>query len=185
MASFIYPGVPEKAAYKIDAGHTAVTIQVKRFGVVNVMGRFGDVDGTVTYDPENINSLAADVTIKVDSYSANNGGGEDAVKSPAFLDAAKYPEIKFKVKSASVKGGRNVVTADLTIHGVTKEVEFPFEVTGPKLDLPTRKQSIGIEGSLTINRQDYGIAFNRQLPTGDAIVGNEVKIDLLVLAIQE
>ncbi|MEP1096412.1 MAG: YceI family protein [Cyclobacteriaceae bacterium] len=167
--------------YVIDPGHSSVQIQVERFGVVDVVGRFKDVSGNITYDESNASKTTADALIKVESYDANNAGGEDAVKSKAFLDAGTYAEISFKSKSVS----NNVLTGDLTIHGVTNEVQLPFTIKGPLLDLPTRKQSIAATASVTINRQDYGISFDRKLPSGASIVGNDVKITLIVLALAE
>ena len=171
--------------YDIDPGHTSVQIKVKRFGVVNVVGRFRDVSGTITYDKDDLQKTSANVTIKVDSYDANNDGGEDAIKGPAFLDAATYPEITFRGTNLITKGNEQYLAGDLTIHGVTNKVELPFTITGPKPDLPTKKMSVGVESTLMINRQDYGVSFDRALPTGDAIVGNEVTIELIVLALAQ
>jgi len=185
LASVLFLGQVAAQKYIIDPGHSSVQIQVERFGVVDVVGRFKDVSGSISFDAADPSKTAADASIKVASYDANNTGGEDAVKSPAFLDAATYPEISFKSKSVSTANGENVLTGDLTVHGVTKEVQLPFTIKGPLLDLPTRKQSISTTASITINRQDYGIAFDRKLPSGASIVGNDVKITLIILALAE
>ncbi len=171
--------------FKIDAGHSNVQIQVERFGVVDVIGRFKDVNGTITFNKDDISKTEANAAIKVDSYDANNVGGEGAVKSKAFLDAGTYPEITFKSKSVVVKEGKQYLVGDLTIHGTTNQIELPFEVKGPLLDLPTQKQSIAFNASITINRQDYGVSFDRKLPNGTLIVGNDIKITLNILAIAE
>ena len=185
VVAFLMVGGVYGQTYDIDPGHTSVQIKVKRFGVVDVVGRFREVSGTVTYNPDDMQKTAADVTIKVASYDANNKGGEDAVKSPAFLDAEGFPDIKFVGSGVVTKSNRQYLTGELTIHGVPNKVELPFEITGPKPDLPTKKMSVGIEASLTINRQDYGVSFDRTLPNGDAIVGNEVTIELIVLALAQ
>lgn len=171
--------------YKIDSGHSSVQIQVERFGVVDVVGRFKDVQGDIQYNAEDIGKTSASAVITVESYDANNEGGENAVKSAAFLDAASYPEISFKGISATVKDGKNYLKGNLTIHGVSNEIELPFSIKGPMLDLPTQKQSIAFQAWITINRQDYGVSFDRQLPNGTKIVGNDVKITLNILAIAE
>ena len=82
--------------YTIDASHSSVQIQVERFGVVDVIGRFKDVSGTISYSKEDVTQTKADASISVESYDANNKGGEDAVKSAIFLDAKSFPEITFK-----------------------------------------------------------------------------------------
>jgi len=171
--------------YIIDAGHSNIQISVERFGVVNVNGRFKAVEGTIYFDKADASKTTANAVIKVDSYDANNAGGEGAVKSKAFLDATTYPEISFKGTKTNVKDGKMYLVGDLTIHGVTKTIELPYTIKGPLMDLPTQKQSIAFNASITINRQDYGISFDRKLPNGTSIVGNDIKITLSILAIAE
>lgn len=167
-------------SFTIDPGHTAITSKVQRFGMVNVLGRFNEVSGTIDYN-EDLTRLSTRVTIKTASYSSNNSGGEDAVKSPAFLDVANYPEITFVSTGVSQNGDRLTMTGNLTIHGVTKEVSFPFSLLEPFKD-PTGAMTIAANASLTIDRQDFGIRFNRKLPNGKDFIGNEVSIELNVLA---
>lgn len=171
--------------YKIDSGHSSVQIQVERFGVVDVIGRFKAVDGTIHYNDKDFSKTQAEAVIQVASYDANNTGGEEAVKSKAFLNEKEYPGIKFKSKKTITKSGVNYLIGDLTIHGVTKEIELPYAVKGPLLDLPTKKQSIAFKASITINRQDYGVSFNAKLPSGTSIVGDDIKITLTILGIAE
>ncbi len=168
--------------FKIDAEHTAVTSKVQRFGMVDVLGRFNKVDGTITYNTDPT-KISADVTIAADSYSSNNKGGEDAVKGPAFLNVASYPEIKFQSQSVEKRGNDLWMKGQLTIHGKTNSVEFPFSLIEPAKD-PTGLNTLAVFASIKINRQDYGIAFSRKLPNGKDVIGNEVTIELNVLAAQ-
>jgi len=171
--------------YIIDASHSAVQIQVERFGVVDVIGRFKDVSGEITFTADDIYKTSANAIIKVASYDANNVGGEEAVKSKAFLDAETYPEITFESIKTIVKEDKSYLVGNLTIHGVTNEIELPFSLKGPLLDLPTQKQSVAFNASIIVNRQDYGISFDRKLPDGTSIVGNDVEIKIIALAIAE
>lgn len=168
----------------IDPSHTAITSKVQRFGMVDVLGRFNEVQGSITYDSNDLGKTSAQITIKTASYKSNNLGGEDAVKSNAFLDVANFPEMTFKSKHVQVKGEELSMTGDLTIHGVTKEVTFPFTFLKPFKD-PTRANTVAASASLTINRQDFGIKFSRKLPNGKEFIGNEVLIELNVLAVEE
>lgn len=168
----------------IDPGHTAITSKVQRFGMVDVVGRFNEVEGFITYDNNDFSKLIAEVTIKTASYASNNLGGEDAVKSSAFLDVAAYPEMIFKSTSVSIDREKFMMTGNLTIHGVTKQVTFPFKFLSPFKD-PTRANTVAASASLTINRQDYGIQFSRKLPNGKEFIGNEVYIELNVLAVEQ
>jgi len=182
--SFFFISETKAQNYIIDEGHSSVQVNVERFGVVDVSGRFKSVQGTITFDKDDMSKTKANATILVDSYDANNKGGEDAVKG-VFLEAHKYPEIKFEGLSVIEKNKEYFLVGNLTIHGVTKSIELPFTVKGPLLDLPTQKQSIAFNASITINRQDYGIAFDRKLPNGISLVSNDVKITLMILAIAE
>ncbi|NNK88051.1 MAG: YceI family protein [Flavobacteriaceae bacterium] len=171
--------------YKIDSGHSSVQINIERFGVIDVVGRFKDVQGSISFNTDDPTATSASSVIKVDSYDANNIGGEEAVKSPAFLDAAKYPEITFQSKSTKEEEGQMYLIGDLTIHGTTNEIALPYTIKGPLMDLATQKMSVAFQAKTTINRQDYGVSFDRQLPNGTKIVGDEVDITLTVLAIEE
>lgn len=168
----------------IDPGHTAVTSKVQRFSMVDVLGRFNEVEGSIIYDSNDLSKISAEVTIKTASYTSNNLGGEDAVKSAAFLDVANFPEMTFKSKQVEVNGETLNMTGNLTIHGVTKEVTFPFTFLKPFKD-PTRANTVAASASLTINRQDFGIKFSRKLPNGKEFIGNEVYIELNVLAVEQ
>ncbi len=171
--------------YVIDNDHSSVQIQIERFGVIDVVGRFKNIAGQISYNPEDTTKTNASATIQVESYDANSVGGEEAVKSKVFLDAATYPEITFKSSKTILKEGKNYLIGILTIHGVSNEIELPFSIKGPLLDLPTQKQSIAFLASTTINRQDYGINFDRKLSSGVSIIGNDVNINLIVLALAQ
>ncbi|MBT8394598.1 MAG: YceI family protein [Flavobacteriaceae bacterium] len=171
--------------YKIDPGHSNVQIKVERFGVIDVVGRFKDLEGTIIYDEGDLSKTTAESTIKVDSYDANNLVGEDAVKSVIFLDVANHPNITFESKSVLIKDTSNFLIGDLTIRGVTNEIQLPFTIKGPLMDLASQKQSIAFNAQTTINRQDYGIELKRALPNGIKLVADEVDITLNILAIAE
>jgi polyisoprenoid-binding protein YceI len=170
--------------FVIDQGHTAITSKVQRFGMVDVLGRFNQVEGYIIYAKDDLSKLSTQVTIKTSSYSSNNIAGENAVKSPAFLDVASFPEITFKSKTVQIKNENISMTGDLTIHGVTKEVTFDFTFLKPFKD-PTRANTVAAKATLTINRKDFGINFSRKLPNGEEFIGNQVQIDLNVLAVEQ
>ncbi len=187
---FFYIGLLSSVAvqaqtYKIDPGHTAITTKVMRFGVVNVVGRFNRVSGSITYNPNDLSTTKGEIFITTDSYTANNVDGEAAVKGPGFLDVANFPEMKFSVAKLTKAGNGFMVEGSLILHGVTKTIIFPASINGPLIDLPTGKQSIGISGALVVNRQDYGLKMARKTPDGRELVGSEVAIEINLLAIAE
>lgn len=127
--------------FQIDNGHTSITTRIMRFEVVKVIGRFNSVSGTVNYNAADVSKTTAGIKILSDSYSANNAEGENAIKSPVFLDAKKYPEINLVVKELIRNAGGFDVKADLTLHGVTKEIFIP-SYTHRTFDRPTNSKAI-------------------------------------------
>ena len=184
LAVLIIAGTPIFAQeYVIDPGHTAVMSKAVRLGAAKVVGRFNDVSGSLVFNPATPAATTAEILIKADSYSANNTNGENAVKGDGFLNVKAFPEIKASIKGLMKTERGYVAKTNLTLHGVTKEVMVAVVITGPVLDLPTQKQSIGISGSVIINRQDFGITFSRKGPNNIEIVGNEVEIMIEALAV--
>ncbi len=172
-------------SYIVDAGHSSFQSKVIRFGVVPVVGRFTDVSGKLTYDSEDLSKTSAEIIIKTDSYDANNSGGEDAVKSDAFLNVAEFPEIRFELISLTSEGDNYKAKGTLELHGVKKSIECPVSIVGPSMDLPTRKQSVGIMGSLAIDRTAYEVGREMKLPNGMVVIDNTVLIDFVILGIAE
>jgi len=170
-------------SFEIDKGHSAVLMKVQRFGVVNVIGRFGEIAGTIHYNSDEISGTSINISAETNSYRANNLAGETSAMSPAFLDAAAYPTLSFTASEVKSTDTGLEVTGNLTVHGVTKEIKFDGKIIGPLVDLPTRKQSVALQGTIWINRLDYGVGPDRNLPDGREIIGNKVQIDLEILAI--
>jgi len=97
------------------------------------------------------------------------------LRSADFFDVNNFPKISFKSKSVNRSAGNNVLVGDLTIHGVTREVELPYKIKGP-MKGPTGETRIGFEASTVINRKDYGLTWSKTLETGGIIVGEELEL---------
>ena len=171
--------------YVIDASHSAVLMKVQRFGVVNVVGRFGEVTGLMEFYADEPERSQMNITVTVDSYTANNPGGEESARGPAFLDGANHPNINFALTKLNKLETGWQALGNLTIKGITKEVELKADMVGPKMDLPTQKQSIALSGTIKINRLDFGVGPDKTLPDGTEIIGNEVTIMLELLGIAQ
>ncbi|MGB7922192.1 MAG: YceI family protein [Pyrinomonadaceae bacterium] len=163
--------------YEIDTAHTFVTFTIDHLGLSKAKGSFRDVTGAITYDPKDISKSAVEVNIKTASINTNNEGRDKHLRSPDFFDAEKYPEMTFKSKRVEKRGADYVAIGDLTIHGVTKEVQMPFKLTGPVKDMGGNMR-MGVDANLKVNRQDFGITWSKTLDTGGLLVGNEVSIDI-------
>jgi polyisoprenoid-binding protein YceI len=168
--------------YKIDPVHTTVGFAVKHMVVNTVHGRFTDCNGQILYDDKDPAKSSVNVTIKTASINTENAQRDAHLKSADFLNVEKFPEITFQSKSLEKKADGFVAHGMLTIRGVSKEVDLPFKVNGP-INVGGNGL-LGAEASLTINRQDYGVAWSQSLAPGELVVGNDVKIDINVEAKQ-
>jgi polyisoprenoid-binding protein YceI len=162
--------------YVVDPAHTNVGFTVRHLVISNVHGNFKDFTGTIIFDEKDPSACSITGSIRTNSVNTGNENRDKDLKSDNFFDEEKYPEITFKSTKVEKMGDAYQVTGDLTIRGVTKEVSFPVEVSGPVNAFGTKK--IGIEFSLTINRQDYGLKWNKTLESGGLVVGDDVKIDI-------
>jgi len=165
--------------YSIDPAHTSFTFTVKHMMISNVPGSFDKFSGEITYDPANVAASKADVSIDVDSINTHIAKRDAHLKSPDFFDAAKFPAITF----TSTKFTATEITGNLTMHGVTKEVTIPVTISGPVDEMG--HQAIGITGTLTLNRQDYGVNWNKTLDKGGLAVSNDVNIAISIEADQK
>jgi polyisoprenoid-binding protein YceI len=163
--------------FTIDPVHSSFAFTVKHMMISNVPGEFDKFSGQVIYSPTDLAASSANVTIDTASINTRNDKRDAHLKSPDFFDAAKFPSITF----VSTKFTSTSIIGNLTMKGVTKEVTIPVTIAGP---VKTMKggQSIGITGSLVVNRQDYGINWNKALDQGGWAVSNDVNITVSIEA---
>jgi len=135
----------------------------------------------VTWDPDNPASSKVEATIDVSSLHTRDEQRDGHLKSAEFFDLAKYPDIKFASKSVQADGHNEyLVKGDMTIHGVTREVELQVEGPTPEVKDPWGNLKAGAAAAAKINRKDFGLTWNAPLETGGVMVGEEVKINLEV-----
>lgn len=168
--------------YQLDPIHTFVNFGVERFMVGEVTGHFNEFSGTIHYNPKDISQTNISATIQVESIDTGFETRDGHLKSSIWLDAENYPDMVFKSKKVDLVEEQLMITADLTIHGVTKELTFPVDVKGP-FDDPTKNTTLGLSADLQINRQDFGITFSKKMDNGHLFIGNEVLISIRALAV--
>lgn len=162
--------------YKIDPVHSQVGFKVRHF-VAKVSGRFAKFQGTIQVDPKDIAKSSVEVTIDAASINTDNEGRDKHLRSADFFEVEKFPVITFKSSSVKeVAKGKLEVTGTLTIRGVAKQVTFPITNAGTREVRPGKVVAGFIDGTLRINRMDFGIKY------GPAVVGEDVDIELNVEA---
>lgn len=170
------------ADYRIDSAHSGASFSVKHMMVSNVKGQFSKVAGTISYDEKNPTAISVEATIDVTTINTNEPKRDAHLKSADFFDVEKFPTMTFKSKKA-VKGGRGLLlTGDLTMHGVTKEVTLDVEVSPEMKGMRPGVLVRGANATTKVNRKDFGLNWNRAIEAGGVVVGEEVSISIDVEA---
>jgi polyisoprenoid-binding protein YceI len=163
----------QAGSWKIDPMHTSAQFSVRHLGVSTVRGAFTKVSGSATFDPADPSKTALDATIDATSVDTRVEMRDNDLRSPNFLDTAKFPTITFHAKQTKAAGaGKLQITGDLTIHGVTKEVVLDVDGPSAAIKDPWGNQRIGASASTKVKRQDFGV---NGLP---AVVGDEITITI-------
>ncbi len=179
LATRSYDGVtiPEPGTFVIDSAHTTVGFVARHLMVSKVRGSFDDITGSITVggDP-----LASSVEVKIAAASINTGAPDrdNHLRSGDFLDAETYPHLYFRsLRVARGAGTEFDLVGELTIRGVTREVELEVEFDGIVLN-PWGQEVIGFTATTEIDREEFGITWNQALETGGVLVGKKVKIEI-------
>lgn len=179
------------AEYGFDKAHSHIGFSVKHI-LSKVPGEFKDYDGSFSFDPAKPESGKIDVTIQTASISTDNDMRDKHLQSPDFFDAEKYPTLTFKSTSVAKGEGDNkyIVVGDLTMHGVTKSVTLNVDYLGAD-SMPMGKDGkmtakiVGFSATTSVDRRDFGLAFNKVLASGNLMVGNDVDITLDVAGMDQ
>ena len=176
--------VTATGTYSIDPSHSRIGFVARHAMVTKVRGSFNEFAGSGYFDAENPTNSSVSLTIRAASIDTRNADRDAHLRSNDFFDMDTYPEITFTSTSVEPTGEDNFrVTGDLTIKGVTKPVTVDFEYTGTATD-PFGNQRIGLEGSTTVNRKDWGVNWNAALEAGGVLVGEKVTLEFEVSAIR-
>ena len=169
--------------WKTDAIHSNVGFSVKHMGVSTVRGQFTDFDGTLEVAEDG--SAKAYGTVKTASVDTKEPQRDEHLRSPDFFDAANHPELAFQSTSIQPQDEDTFkIAGELTINGVTREVELDGEVTGSDVD-PQGNTRVGLEITGELSRKDYDMKFNAALGSGNLVVSDRVKLALDISAVKQ
>jgi polyisoprenoid-binding protein YceI len=175
----------ETGEYAIDPAHTRIGFVARHAMVTKVRGSFNQFSGTARIDGEDPRRSSVTVNIKADSIDTRNADRDAHLRTNDFLLVAEHPEITFVSTSVEPNGDNGFdITGDLTIRGVTKPVTVPFSNEGTVVD-PFGNTRLGLEGSATINRKDFGVSWNAALETGGVLVSDKIVLEFEVAAIKQ
>ena len=139
--------------------------------LMNADGRFHRLSGEIVVDTKDL--ATAKVTLSIEAGSIDTGIGmrDNHLRSEDFFDIRKFPAITFESQRVEGTGRRVNVLGQLTVHGVTREIAVPVEVSMSDLALVA-------SGELVINRRDYGIVYQSFLNP----IADDVRVSFTVRA---
>lgn len=168
--------------YTLDPTHTRIGFVARHAMVTKVRGAFNEFEGTATVDGD-LADATIEVTIQAASIDTRNEQRDGHLRSNDFLAMDEFPTITFRSTAVEAQGETLEVTGDLTIKGTTRSVTVPFEFEGAATD-PFGNERVGFEGSVTVNRKDFGVEWNAPLETGGVLVSEKITLEFEISAIK-
>jgi polyisoprenoid-binding protein YceI len=173
-----FSALAQTLEWKIDPAHSTAQFTVRHLGISNVSGTFTKVSGTVALNDKDITQSQVNASIDVSSVDTRVENRDKDLKSPNFFEVDKYPTIDFKSKRIVKSGDKLQVIGDLTIHGTTREVTLDGDGPTAEITDPWGNTRRGFSASTSINRKDFNLVYNNLLKSGEAVVGDTVKIQI-------
>lgn len=171
--------------YTIDPSHSRVGFVARHAMITKVRGAFNDVEGSGRFDPANPAASDLTVSIKTASIDTRSEDRDGHLRSADFFDVEKYPTITFASTGIEAVSDTDYrITGDLTIKDVTRPVTFDVEFAGTAVD-PFGNSRLGLEGSTTVSRKEWGLTWNTALEAGGVLVGDKVVLELEISAIAD
>lgn len=144
--------------YKIDPNHTDVIAGWSHFGFSNPVAHFGQVDGSIVYDAENVGASSVEVTIPLAGLNSHVGDFDEHLRSADFFDAAKYPNITFKSTKVEAAGERKLkVTGNLTVKDQTRPAVLDVTINKIGEQPMAKRGAAGFDATTVLKRSDFGV----------------------------
>jgi len=169
------------ADYEIDTkgAHAFIQFKISHLGTSWLLGRFNTFSGDFSYDSENPNASSIALTVDTNSIDSNHAERDKHLRGKDFLNVSEFPKATFKSTSYADNGnGTGTLKGDLTLHGVTKNIEIAVTKVGEGAD-PWGGYRAGFEGHTKLRLKDFDINYN----LGPA--SEEVRMELHVEGIRK
>lgn len=174
------PAAAQAVTWTIDPGHSTAQFTVRHMLVANVHGEFDGPTGTVAFDPARIaDTLKVHAVLDSRTINTRNAQRDRDLKSAGFFDVEKFTQITFvSTRVVNVTAGHFALVGNLTMHGVTKEVQLDVEGPTPAVKDLDGHARVGATATTLVDRRDFGLRYNELIEGGGAVVGNDVRITI-------
>jgi polyisoprenoid-binding protein YceI len=179
------------ATWIFEPGHTAAEFRARHMMVTWVRGLFKDIHGKLELDFDRCIDATFEGEIDAAGLWTGQPARDEHLRSADFFDVDSHPKISFMGRFTEQTGGTTFKgEVELTIRGLTRTVPLdvhylgewrtPFWVDGENKGELRR---IGLESTARINRHDFGVSWQDEIPGGGVVVSNEIELILDVEAI--
>ncbi len=162
--------------WSVDPVHSNVGFGIKHNTVMTFQGSFGEFAGSL--DDGRLEGIAKVASVEVDDENL-----AAHLQTPDFFDAEQFPELRFASTSVARDGDKVSIDGELTIKGETAPVELVGTISGPVTD-GYGNERIGLDLETTVNRHDFGVSWNADLPGGGSILADDVVITANLALVQ-
>jgi polyisoprenoid-binding protein YceI len=172
--------------YRIDSTHSFANWTIRHVAS-KTSGTFSDVTGKLVIDSTHLANSSVMAKINVLSINSSHARRDERIKKEEYLDASRFNQMTFvstqviAVNSSSSSTTEGVLTGNFTMHGVTKEISFPFKVLGFGSD-PWGGYRVGLEAHTLIKASDYGFGWASK---AGAPIGDDIEVTLLIEGVKQ
>jgi polyisoprenoid-binding protein YceI len=164
--------------WKIDAGSSELRFTVSHLVISKISGRFARFWGTIEVDDASPERSTAELVIEAASIDTGNAERDAHLRSAAFLDAHRYPSIRFRsVEVVPAGHGDYMINGELTIRGQTQPVTMFVNDRGRVRDDEGRMRA-AFYAHGGFDRQQFGVSWHETAAAGRLIVGDEVEVQV-------
>lgn len=160
--------------WAVDPVHSSVAFAVTHNGVTNFRSGFEKYDARLTGGEQ----PRLEGTVEVESIQIDEEMLKGHLLSPEFFDTQRFPQLRFTSSEFSVgEDGSLKVRGELEIHGETREVEASGRFGQLGGDL-AGKARVGLSIEATVDRRDFGLDWQAELPSGGEVLDYAVTINV-------
>jgi polyisoprenoid-binding protein YceI len=150
--------------------------------LARISGRIGRWRASFVVDLDQPSRSTIEVVVDAGSLETGVAERDEQARSAAFLDVGRFPEIRFRSRQVRLRGDRRVlVTGDLTIRDVTREVEVEVDRT-PAVAVRSQISKLVFRGHASVSRQEFGLHWPGEPDRHSLRVGDNVDVDFKLTA---
>ncbi|MFN7958665.1 MAG: YceI family protein [Holophagaceae bacterium] len=174
------PLLAQTKVFRVDDNHTVIGFKASTL-LFDVPGRFTRFKADIQGDPASLEGVSVRLDIDARSINTSNAKRDEHLRSGDFFDAVKYPKITFTSKDARREGDRVILRGTLAMHGVTRDLELPFQAAEGMNGADVRTWSY--RATLPLDRLDYGVGADSV--AAKISLKRQVELDLLLVGFFE